>query len=194
VNEKARMNTKEFKKYLTYLRHLHPYMADVPGKRVLLKVDSGPGRNDEGLVVWARSQGLILYPGVPNTAAVSQETDRSYGPFKSAFSSSLGELTRQRMKTTGNSGQPSFGPSNYGLIIFGGTEDGLVLTNLFQACFSTEMNLSNWEKIGACPLTRQCLTDEKVRHETVVDEDGIIDVDADPQGKRLEQIEAANAM
>ena len=86
INEKGGMNDEEFEKYFaTNLTKLYPDAKDVKGKRVMLKVDSGPGRLHTPLLVRARTLGFYLYPGVPNTTAVTQETDQNYGPFKSQF-------------------------------------------------------------------------------------------------------------
>jgi hypothetical protein len=49
MNEKGRMTDVEFKKYIDIsIIPLFPKLEDTPGKRVLLKVDSGPGRNGWG--------------------------------------------------------------------------------------------------------------------------------------------------
>ncbi len=41
----------------------------------------------------ARTSGFIIYPSVPNTTAVTQETDQLYGPFKSKFAQNLRALS-----------------------------------------------------------------------------------------------------
>jgi hypothetical protein len=61
---------------------LYPDAADEHGKRVMVKVDSGPGRLEIDYLAEARTLCFIIYPSVPNTMAVTQETDQSYGPFK----------------------------------------------------------------------------------------------------------------
>ncbi len=49
MNEKGRMTDVEFKKYIDIsIIPLFPKLEDTPGKRVLLMVDSGPGRNGWG--------------------------------------------------------------------------------------------------------------------------------------------------
>jgi hypothetical protein len=58
---------------------------DVPGKRVMLKVDSRPGRLNIELLAELHLLGFYLYPGVPNMTAVSQETDQNYSPFKTQY-------------------------------------------------------------------------------------------------------------
>ena len=56
--------------------------SDIPGKRVLVKSDSAPGQNNENFLPMIWLIGTVLYPGVPNTTSVSQETGKNYGLFK----------------------------------------------------------------------------------------------------------------
>jgi hypothetical protein len=51
LNEKGGMNDEEFDKYINNsIVPLYPDLEDTPSKRVLLKVDSGPGRNGRDLL------------------------------------------------------------------------------------------------------------------------------------------------
>jgi hypothetical protein len=109
VNKKGGMNTEQLCEYITHIRHLCPDTVDAPGKRILIKVDCGPVRYDEDLLVWARTQGIISYPGVPSTMAVTQETDQLYGPFNFDYYTNLEKLILHGMQSTGSSGQPSLG-------------------------------------------------------------------------------------
>jgi hypothetical protein len=84
-NEKGGMDNIEFSRYLLDLTsRLYPDRADVPGRRVIVKVDSGPGRNCEELKALLRTEGVYLIMGVPNGTATGQETDQqsNYGTFK----------------------------------------------------------------------------------------------------------------
>ena len=93
LNEKGGMSDPEFFDYFrTNIVLLFPDARDTPGKRVLVKVDSGPGRLCMKLITYARNLGFLIYPGVPNTTSVTQETDRNYGPFKTAFRVELDKL------------------------------------------------------------------------------------------------------
>jgi len=63
MNEKGGMTDDEFEKYIdNSIALLYPDLADTPGKRVLLKVDSGPGRNGRELLMKCRFHGLIFTP------------------------------------------------------------------------------------------------------------------------------------
>jgi hypothetical protein len=66
MNEKGGMNDEEFERYINNTSiPLFPGMEDTPGKRVLLKVDSGPGRNCMSLLVSCRFRGLLFRCGAP---------------------------------------------------------------------------------------------------------------------------------
>ena len=41
--------------------------------------------------------GFVLYLGIPNTTAFSQETDCNYGPFKHQFRVNLDKITQARI-------------------------------------------------------------------------------------------------
>ena len=70
------MTDDEFEKYIdNSIVPLYPGLEDTPGKRFLLKVDSGPGRNRREFLMKCRFRGLYVYPGLPNATSVQQETD-----------------------------------------------------------------------------------------------------------------------
>ncbi len=55
MNKKGGMNDDEFNKNINNsIVSLFPNLEDVSGKRVFLKVDSGPGRNGTALLLKAR--------------------------------------------------------------------------------------------------------------------------------------------
>ena len=59
MNEKGGMTDDEFEKYVdNSIVPLYPDLEDTPGKCVLLKVDSGPGRNGRELLMKCRFRGL----------------------------------------------------------------------------------------------------------------------------------------
>jgi hypothetical protein len=51
---------------------LYPDIADKPGKRVLEKVDSGPGRNGINFLFKSRFRGLYPFPGPPQTLSLEK--------------------------------------------------------------------------------------------------------------------------
>ncbi len=167
MNLKGGMDEKEFRSF--FLNSIVPLFLDAQdfkGKRVIMKVDSGPGRMELGFLAEARTLGFIIYPGVPNTTAVTQETDQSYGPFKTQFQKNLKILSDSRLIGNYSTSLP---PWMVGLVVFGGTDpiSGVVVPcSAFDIAFYKEQNLAVWEKCGAAPLTRACLqNNSQVRRE-----------------------------
>eukprot|EP00804_Cyclotella_cryptica_P031255 CCRYP_011060-RA/>CCRYP_011060-RA protein AED:0.29 eAED:0.29 QI:0/0/0/1/0/0/3/0/236 len=79
MTSKGGMDEREFRSYFfNSVVPLFPDAEDVAGKRVIIKVDSGPGRMELGFLAEARTIGFIMYPGVRNTTAVTQDIDQSY--------------------------------------------------------------------------------------------------------------------
>ncbi len=68
ANEKGGMDSDEFEKYV--LGSIKPLFANAaknrPGQRIILKVDSGPGRMNLHLFARLRRLGYVMYPRVPN--------------------------------------------------------------------------------------------------------------------------------
>ena len=116
MNEPAGMNAEELDKCITgSMLPLYPDIADVPGKRVMLKVDSGPGRSNVDMLARLRSLGLHVVPGVPNATGKTQETDQNYGPFKSIFRTNIRKLSQARFEAG-----KTLHTSDLTLLVFGG--------------------------------------------------------------------------
>jgi hypothetical protein len=165
MNERAGMNAIELDKYMkNSILPLYPDIEDKPGKRVLLKVDSGPGCLNVEMLADLRLQGLYLVPGVPNTTHVTQETDQNYGLYKSRVRENLRNLSQCRYDR-----KETLKVCDLPLIVFGGLcpSTGLLLRDAFSDAFSIERNLACWRKCGAVPLTMAPLLHAAagVRHE-----------------------------
>jgi len=110
------MTNDELEKYIdNSIIPLYPNLKDTPGKRILLKVDSGPGRNGRDLLAKCCFRGLYIYPGLPNATSVQQEMDLNYGPFKSVVRNNLREILPALF--TANLSIPFFNTSMFGLVI-----------------------------------------------------------------------------
>lgn len=99
MNTKGGMDDEYFQKYM--MNSIVPPFPDAevkPGKRVLIKVDSFSGRMGLDLLAKLRFLGFVLYPGVPNTTVVSQETDRLYGPFETRLRDNLYLVIKSRIQ------------------------------------------------------------------------------------------------
>ncbi len=163
MNEKGGMDMEEFAKYLrNSIMPLYPNAAPEFGRWVFLKCDSGPGRLNSDLLADLRSDGFILFPGVPNTTAVMQETDQNYAPFKTQYCKNLDAVVDEQLKQGKST---SLAPWQVGLIVYGGTdlETGLIVKSAFDAGFSRDACRNAWDKVGTAPLTRAALENKKVQ-------------------------------
>ena len=92
------MDEAKFAAYIrNYICPLYPNSRDVSGKRVFIKADSQLGRLIIGLLAKMCANGFILYPVVPNSTAVTQETYRKYSHFKTALRQVLDRVVQQRI-------------------------------------------------------------------------------------------------
>eukprot|EP00536_Pseudo-nitzschia_multiseries_P015376 jgi/Psemu1/42309/gm1.42309_g len=97
-NQAAGMDSVEFRKYFeTSIMPLFPDAQPAKGKYACFIVDSGPGRSDPELHWLMSTKGFLSIAGVPNTTHVTQVTDVSFNPFKTAFI-----LTRRNSTHTGD--------------------------------------------------------------------------------------------
>ncbi len=103
---------------------------------------------------------------MPNTTAVSQETDRNYGPFKTQYQNKLADMVDWRLKA-GKS--VSLQPCLVSIPIFGAVDPETKIKVgecAFTKGFSKVACLAAWEKVGAAfgnTCTKKCLRDPKVR-------------------------------
>jgi hypothetical protein len=168
MNEKAGMNAVELEKYMyNSILPLYPDIQDYPGKRVVLKVDSGPGRLNVPMLANLKLQGLYIIPGVPNTTHVTQETDQNYGLYKSCVRENLRRLYQARFDLVP---KKAMQVTDLPLIVFGGEcpSTKLELRDAFREAFSVARNISCWRKCGAVPLTMAPLFTGQVRQEVPV--------------------------
>ena len=71
-NAKSGIDAVEYSKYLqTSAMPLCPDAQDTPGNKVLIIVDSGPGRLDLDMLATLRARGFYLIADVPNTTHVT---------------------------------------------------------------------------------------------------------------------------
>ena len=92
---------------------------------------------------------FILYPCVPNTTHVTQETDQLYGAFKTQFLKNLDLMVDARLSTDVSL---SLQPKLVGLPMFGGIDHDTgfnVEVSAFEQGFSREKCVWSWRKVGA---------------------------------------------
>ena len=71
------------------------------------------------LLALLRLDGFHLFPGVPNTTAVTQEMDQNYGPFKGVYARNLDKIVDGRIAQGKTTSIPAW---MVGLVVFGGTD------------------------------------------------------------------------
>ena len=183
TNEKGGTDGRVLQQVLQhYIAKLFPDVADIPGKRVVFKIDGGPGRLDIQSLAELQSLGVYLFPGVQNTTHVTQETDQNYGEFKSLLRKHIQQLLNelyakyreklQEQQIAGSNAPlaaPTLNRSHYGVLLSGRDADeehGVAeIPPVFHLSFSKEKNLRSWAACGAVPLTRAPLNHRSVRHE-----------------------------
>jgi hypothetical protein len=108
-----------------------------------------------------QSSGFTIFLEVPNTKAVTQETNQNYSPFKMQYCNNLDTVVNERSKKNKSTYIPLW---QVRLFVYGGvdTETTLVVKSAFEAGFSREACRNAWGKVGAVPLTRACLENNKV--------------------------------
>jgi hypothetical protein len=166
-NKKRGMDEEEFAAYImNSIVPLYPNAKDKSGHQVILKVDSGPGRMNMDFLAKLKMLGFILYPCVPNTTHVTQETDQNYGPFKTQFNINLELIVVAQLRAEESlSLQPKF----VGLPLFGGVDRDTeceVQVGAFNKGFNREWCLAAWSKISTATkegkITRNCLSGKQV--------------------------------
>ena len=162
-----------------HLTSLYPYVKDVPGKRVLLKGDCGPGRLSEKFRVIARSYGVYFFPGVPNGTEFLQELDQLFALLKTKMEENRDALWRLRFNCIENQDdkmKANVDVWDLPVIVFGGRVFGTggrekLLKNAFNEGFDEIHIESALKKCGYCPPTRILLESPILRHEVLEGEE-----------------------
>ncbi len=132
---------------------------------MLLKVDSGPGKMNLNLLAKLQCLGFVLYPCVPNTTHVTQETDQMYGPFMTQFLNNLDLMVEAQLAENVTLSLQS---KLVGLPMFGGIDcdtDYNVEVSAFEEGFSREKCVGAWRKVGAATeqgVTCACLLNKQI--------------------------------
>jgi hypothetical protein len=77
MNEKGGMDAIELAKYLeSSILPLYPDLDDICGKRLLIKVDSGPGRTNTEMLAKLRLRGVYFVPGFQTRRVLRKKPTR----------------------------------------------------------------------------------------------------------------------
>jgi hypothetical protein len=175
---------------------LYPDAADEPGNRVLLKVDTGPGRFYSDFRCVSREHGIYTFPGVPNGTEIGQEMDQLFGNLKTRMQKNHQAVFQKQYELIGDKAQVS--PWDTPFLLFGSAmpfaEDGstLDLPNSFALAMDPDLVQRARVKCGYIPATRASLQSAKLRHEMFVDGDGNVNDNLDPYSSILQQVELQN--
>jgi hypothetical protein len=194
MNEKGSMTKEELENYfMNHFAKLFPDKADLPGYRVAVLIDGGPGRTNLEMLAKLRLMGILLFPsGPPNTTALLQIMDQLFGLFKTVFLQNFQLLWEFRLNLPADdSRHERIGKNDIGLLMFGGIlPDVTVLRDAFDLAFSAEKVRKEWAKAGINPFTREALQSSKIRHEISEDLEG---EDADPKAAYLKELQELNS-
>jgi hypothetical protein len=195
ANLKGGVNKNIFRNWMiTNVAPLWPDLANVTGKRVMLKADSGPGRMGTEFLAESAALGMYFFPGLPNATEIGQEMDQLFAAFKTCAYDNRNKLNRARVAAEGANAILGF--PDVGYLVFGGTvklSDGTeVVLAAFAKYLSREHIQAAREKCGYFPASRNALRSDRLRHEIVEDEDGEVDEEEDPYGSMLEALEQQN--
>eukprot|EP00536_Pseudo-nitzschia_multiseries_P016225 jgi/Psemu1/45378/gm1.45378_g len=188
-NQAAGMDSVEFRKYFeTSILALFSDAQPAKGKYVCFIVDSGPGRSDPELHRLMSTEGFLLIAGVPNTTHVTQVTDVSFDPFKTAF-----RYNKKKLHAYWQSKKQTVKTVDIPALVFGYKESRtLQLRSAFEEAFAPAVNRACWAKKGIALFTRKCLGDRNVAYELMTLANGMINVDADPKTVALLELERRN--
>ena len=144
-------------KYIVdFVLRLYPDAQDIPSKRVLIKIDSGPGRMFPELQQRLRARGIYMFPGVPNGTEVGQEMDQMYSYAKGLCYRNREKLIRARHNGNPNDTSP-LGLADIGWLIFGGTvtvSDGSTVE--LEPAFDLAFVNGDWYTGLTCSHPRDC--------------------------------------
>mmetsp|Transcript_14987 Transcript_14987/g.24792 ORF Transcript_14987/g.24792 Transcript_14987/m.24792 type:complete len:179 (-) Transcript_14987:75-611(-) len=146
--------------YQNVLKPCFPDAADCPGQRLMVKTDSGPGREDSKLLFDAKVTGTYLKTGLPNGTEVGQECDQVFAKFKSICYENRDKLSQARRCIDGE--QQTLSPADFSHILVGGkvtmvNGDVIPLRNSWTEAFSPERLKRAWDKCGYVGATRAAL-------------------------------------
>jgi hypothetical protein len=194
-NKPGGMNNMAHRLWHQHIRTYYPDAADVPGKRVITKSDSGPGRFDSRHLMECRVDGFHCFQGLPNGTEIGAEMDQLFGYNKTLVYGNMDTLIARKWELEGPNAQLSL--TDMASCIFGcdvTLKDGEVVTleKAYEKAFSRERIMSARDKCGYAPATRNSLKSEKLRHEAILDEHGEAVLDADPLGELLMGLEKDN--
>ena len=163
VSANGSMTTQILHDHFLKLVALYPDLKDEDGFRFLYKLDGGPGRDNPDVLATAKSLGISVYPGCPNTSEGTQEMDQLFHYTKSLMEKNRRLLFEEKQKY-----EQQVTPLDLPIIIFGGEytrPNGTTVTfpNAFEISLTRDHLKGARIKTGYCPANRNALRNPKCR-------------------------------
>ena len=147
----------------------YPDVADVEGKRVMVKSDFGPGRlKNEEFMNSLLVDGFKFFASLPNGTEITAEMDQLFSEFKRLCYLNRDQLFEVMVSVYGQKAKLTL--EHVGYIVFGGEVEIKVNHRIamkykpFVEAFTKEKIMSAREKTGYWPFTQNALKSKKVRH------------------------------
>ena len=166
---KGSMNSSIMRHWVKGFSEYYPDVADVPGKRVIVKSDFGPGRlKNEEFMNNLFVDGFKFFASLPNGTEITQEMDQLFAEFKRLCYLNRDQLFDELVFVFGPKAKLTL--DHVGYIVFGG-ELEIAPSRIirlkhkpFTEAFTEEKIKSAREGCGYWPNTRNALKSKKVRH------------------------------
>ena len=176
-SEKSSITAEIFVEWIIkVVQLLYPNVEDKPGKRVVLKLDCGPGRYNEKFLLLSRACGIYFFPGLPNGTELTQEMDQLYHAVKSIMEHNRTLLYDKRYEVKGASAKLTL--NDMPKFLHGGYHEAtcnnyVQLRDALGDGLDPILSKGAREKIGYVPATRAALKSSKLRYE--FESDGFYD-------------------
>ena len=164
ANAKGGMNAALFIDYAESIFNVFPDMKDEPGKRVLVFVDGGPGRDNVEAYVEFADRGLYFLPLLPNCTHFLQMVDWLMGSFKIKLGKVKDILLQERGKQLCIADIPCI-LNGRGALIDDRTKktERRGIISPCDVVFRPEIIRRAWEECGFYPLNRKGLDSKYCR-------------------------------
>ena len=166
---KGSMNSSIMGHWVQGLSEYYPDVADEPGKRVIVKSDSGPGRlKNEKFMNNLLMDGFKFFASLPNGTEITQEMDQLFAEFKRLCYLNRDQLFEALVSVYGPKAKLTL--DHVGYIVFGGEVEIQLGTTVtikykpFIEAFTPDKIKSAREGCGFWPFTQNALKSRKVRH------------------------------
>ena len=186
ANKKGGMNSEIFINYLEGLFDVYPDMEDVPGKRVIVLLDGGPGRDEIEAYCDFAERGLYCLPLVPNLTHIVQPVDNIVNVFKIAMEKVKKQLLTEKGRQLTVADIPCV-LNGRGALLDSRTGE-VVRSAIHSPCqvlCDASLVKKAWFETGFWPMNRKALEHPEVKDVVRINADGEVVADANEATKVL---------